>query len=339
MAQHRRGAQDGGERRAQFVRNRADQRLAQQLGLGAHLGLVERVRDVEPLERGGGIRQHVVDALAHLRDGTSGHVAEIDGDHAEIGRPLRNTADEPDIAGGVGSSGGERRAASNVRDGGTHRFGHRGVIRLGVAAVAFGSEQHHLALHETGEMLLDPAVDVCRGRRCRQPAREGVKIAHLVLVLAGELGLPLHRIGEMAGDQRNDHEQNEIDDLARSREVVAVERRIEKIAGPQHAGHRRHQRRHQPEMPAGQHDRQVDDRSAPKVEIADQRPGNDRRRGDHQQGQRNAAQLAPKCINSQCRSPPQRQGRRKKKYPVNKIYGGPGAVTPAPDECGRFRAG
>ena len=144
-----------------------------------------------------------------------------------------------------------------------------------------------------------------RGRRRREPAREGIEIAHLVLVLAGELGLPLHGIGEMAGDQRNDHEQNEIEHLARPREVIGVERRIEKIAGPQHAGHSRHQCRHQPEMPARQHHRQqIDDRAAAQVEIADQRPGDDRRRGDHQQGDRDAAQLAPERLHLQCRLPP-----------------------------------
>ena len=65
----------------------------------------------------------------------------------------------------------------------------------------------------SGEMLLDRAIDLGRRRRRRQAARERVKVAHLVLVLAGELGLPLHGIGEMAGHQRDDHEQNEIEHL------------------------------------------------------------------------------------------------------------------------------
>ena len=92
------GAEDRGERRAQFVRHRADQRFAQQLGLRAHLGLVERARDVEPLQRGGGVGQRVVDALAHVGQRLARDVAEIDGDQAEIGRLRRHAANEPDIA-------------------------------------------------------------------------------------------------------------------------------------------------------------------------------------------------------------------------------------------------
>ncbi len=80
-AQNRCGAEDRGQRRAQLVRHRADQRLAQELGLRAHLGLVERARHIEPLERGSGVGQRVVDAPANLVDGR--HAAEVDRDHTE----------------------------------------------------------------------------------------------------------------------------------------------------------------------------------------------------------------------------------------------------------------
>ncbi len=163
---------------------------------------------------------------------------------------------------------------------------------------AAGAEQHHLALDQVGEMLLDREIDVGGRRRRGQPAREGIEIAHLLFALAGELGLLLHRVGEVAGHHGDHHEQHQIEDLVRPREIEAVVRREEKISRPQHAGDRGDQRRHQAEMPAReQHRQQIDDRAAAHVERLDQHIGDERGRGDHQQGEHDAAQLAldPPC--------------------------------------------
>ena len=91
--------------------------------------------------------------------------------------------------------------------------GHRGVTRACRRPPSrAGPEQHHPALDVGGEVLLDRPIDVGRrGRGGRGRAREGVEIAHLGLALAGELGLPLHRVGQVAGHQRDDQEQDEIE--------------------------------------------------------------------------------------------------------------------------------
>ena len=97
------------------------------------------------------------------------------------------------------------------------------------AAADADAKDDDLALHKLGEVLLDRKVDVGgRGHR-REPAREGVEVAHLVFPFARELGLPLHRIGEMARHQRDHHEQHEIEDLGRAGEEVGVERRVPRV--------------------------------------------------------------------------------------------------------------
>ena len=85
-AQHGGGAEDGGERRAQLVADRFDQRLAQLVGLRAHARLADGVGDVEPFERGGGVGQHGVDAAAQFADAfaVAALAVEIDGDDAEL---------------------------------------------------------------------------------------------------------------------------------------------------------------------------------------------------------------------------------------------------------------
>ena len=169
FAQHGRGAEDRGERRAQLVRHRADQRLAQQLGLRAHLGVVERARDVEAFERGGGVRQHVVDPLADLVERLRGHAAEIDGDDAEVGVLLRHAPHQPDVAVAVVHRGRGRAARLHLGDGRVQALRQAPSLGLAIAAAA-GTEQHDIALDEIGEMLLDREVDL-GGRWLPPPSR------------------------------------------------------------------------------------------------------------------------------------------------------------------------
>ena len=146
------------------MRDRADQRLPQQLGLGPHLRIVERARDIEPLERGRRIRQHVVDAVADLLDRPRRHAAEIDGDDAEVRVFLGDATDQPDIAGAVVHRGRERAARANLGDRRMHALRQPLLVRLGIViAVGDRSEQHHLALDQTRKVLLDREIDV--GRR------------------------------------------------------------------------------------------------------------------------------------------------------------------------------
>ena len=277
------------------MRDGTDQRLAQQLGLGTHFRIIERAGDVEPLERGRGIRQHVVNALANLIDRVRRNAPEIDGDDAEIRVLLRHAADQPDVAGAVVHDGRERAARLNLRDRITHALRQCAMLGLGVA-IGRGSEQHDLALNEAGQVLFDREIDV--GRR-RKPPREGIEIAHFLLAPLGEFFLPLHRICKVAGHHRHHHEQQEIDDLVRPREIESVIRRKEKISRPEHAGDRRDQRRNEAKVPAGeQHGQQIDGRAAADLERLSERIDHDRGDRHHRQRDDAAAQFASDPIHS-----------------------------------------
>src|SRR5262245_24609282 len=127
-----------------------------------HFCIVERAGDVEALERRSGVRQHVVDPLGDLIDRTRRNAAEVDGKNAEVGVLLRNAANQPDIAGPVVDRGGGHAARLHLRNGGMHALRQRSLLGLGLA-IGAGPEEHHLALDETRQMLLDREVDI-RGR-------------------------------------------------------------------------------------------------------------------------------------------------------------------------------
>ena len=86
---------------------------------------------------------------------------------------------------------------------------------LAAGGFARAGEQHDLALHDGGEMVLDRGVNVGHVEGHRQPAREGVEIAHVDLALARHLQLPFEPGGELADHDRDEDEQDEIDDLLR----------------------------------------------------------------------------------------------------------------------------
>ena len=101
----------------------------------------------------------------------------------------------------------------------------------------------------------------------------------------------------MAGDDRDHHEQQKIEDLVRPGEIEAVVGREEEIARPQDAGDRRDQGRDQAEMPAGQqHRQQINDRAAAHVEVIGQCVDHECGGGDHHQRDRAAPQLAANGI-------------------------------------------
>ena len=77
----------------------------------------------------------------------------------------------------------------------------------------------------------------------RQPAREGVKIAHVDFALARQLELPLQSGGELADHHGDEDEQHEIDDLMRVGDAEAVERRKEEKGRGEHAADRGDDRR------------------------------------------------------------------------------------------------
>ncbi len=166
LAQHRGGAQDRGERRAQFVADRTDQRFAQQLGLGAHLGVVDGARDVETLERGGGVGQQIVDPLADLGDGVAPARCR-DRSRSRRSRDSSATRGAPARCCRCDRRPSSRdwsrpaRAAISVRTRSGTAFSS-GISSC--VAASGGAEQHDLAPDQVGEVILD------RRRRFPRPS-------------------------------------------------------------------------------------------------------------------------------------------------------------------------
>ena len=151
----------------------------------------------------------------------------------------------------------------DARHRGAHRFRHV----VGGAGVG-DAEQHHLALHQIGEMLLDGDENLRRARRHGKPARERVEVAHLAFALAGNEDVFLGLAGQVRDHHGDDHEQQEIERLLRRGDLEAVELREIEIAREQHAGDRGHQRRNDAELIAGQHHRhEIEHRAAQDADI------------------------------------------------------------------------
>ena len=145
--------------------------------------------------------------------------AEIDGDDAEFGTLGRNRAHQPDLAAvGRHRHAARRRGAPEAASttsastcSGTATPARRPLpVRL-----ARAGKQHDLALHDGGEVVLDRGMDVGDVESHRQPAREGIEIAHVDLALARQLQLPLQPGGELAHHHRDEDEQHEIEDFVR----------------------------------------------------------------------------------------------------------------------------
>ena len=223
--------------------------------------------DAQPFERGGGVGQHGIDADAQFVGAFLRFAAEIDRDNAELGALGRDRAHQPDFA-VVGGHLGAGRRRHGGRGGldhlGEHLLGHRdaGAPSAAGGGLARAGEQHDLALHDCGEMILDRGMDVAHVEGDRQAAREGVEIAHVDLALARQFQLPLQAGGELAHHHRDEDEQEEVEDLVRVLDAQAVERRIEEEGGGAHAADGGdHRRDDAPARGRDHHWDQVDDRA------------------------------------------------------------------------------
>ena len=76
-------------------------------------------------------------------------------------------------------------------------------------------------------MLPDRGVDVACGVGSGELARERVKILHFGFTPARELSLSFEIGCQMAGNDRNEHEEREFDQMLRVLHEKAVDRRIE----------------------------------------------------------------------------------------------------------------
>ena len=241
--------------------DRADQRLAQLVGLRAHARLADGMGDAEPFERGGGVGQHRVDADAQFVERSFDSRPRLIAMTPNSGALRRHRAHQPDLA----ALGRHRHAGRGIAAAGRdlghfaeHLLRHRdaGAPSAAVRCLARAGEQHDLALHDGGEVVFDRGMNVGHVERHRQPARKGVKIAQVDLALARHLQLTLEAGGELAHHHRDEDEQDQIDDFLRIRDAEAVERRIEEEGGGEHAADRGNDRRH--DAPARRRDHHRD---------------------------------------------------------------------------------
>ena len=191
------------------------------------------MRDAQPLERGGGVCQHCVDADAQFVRGFRRRAAEIDGDDAELrtlaARPraparFHRCRPAPLCRFRCRAARRRPRRPRSRTAGGTATPAWRPLL---VGGLARAGEQHDIALHDGGEMVFDRGMDVANVERHRQPARESIEIAHVDLALARQFQLPLQPSGELAHHDGDEDEQEQIDDLLRVADAEAVERRKE----------------------------------------------------------------------------------------------------------------
>ena len=153
-------------------------------------------------------------------------------------------------------------------------------------------EQHDLALHDVGEMILDGGMDVGDVEGDRQPARERVEIAHVDLALARELQLPAQAGGELADHDGDDHEQHQVEDLLRVPDAEAVERRIKEEGGGQHPADGGDDRRHDaPAHGRDQHRNEIEHRAVFEPDFRDGRIDAHGDRADHGEREQNATQF------------------------------------------------
>ena len=260
---HGRGAENRGKGRAKLVADGADQRLAQLFGLCPHPRLGDGARDAEPLERGGGIGEHRVDAAAQHFAVLDRSVPEIDGDDAEFAVLRRHGPDQPDFAAirchGIVSA--VFRAASG------DRLNNRDDLRRNADAGAAGSlplrpEQQNLALHYRGKMVLDGGMDVGDIEGRRQPPRECIKVGEIDFSLPRDLELAFQAGGELADHHRGESEQDEIEDLVLVLNLKTVARLKEEEGRGQDAAERRDDGRdHAPADCGDQHRDQIERRA------------------------------------------------------------------------------
>ncbi len=133
----------------------------------------------------------------------------------------------------------------------------------------------------------------------RQPAREGVQVAHVDLAPLRQLQLPPQPGRQLAHHHGDDDEQKEVDHLLRVGDAQAVKRRKEEEGGRQHAADRRDDGRHDaPADGRDQHRQEVDHRAV--AEPAGLHGGENAQRheGDQADRQDDAAQLVAQPVQS-----------------------------------------
>jgi hypothetical protein len=252
--QHAATADDGCERRAQLMRDAADQRIAQNLGAIVERRLLDRLLGLEVFERQRRLRKQRFYSSRRGCDRLAAAVAEIDPNGA-IAENLRiDDAHQPGAPSArIDDGRGGRCFARDQRD----RL-PRHLIRDGGVNVhlVVGRDQHGLVAQRVRHIVLHREDQVAAGQAGGERLREGMQLGHLLLAALERHGLvfqPRREIARYYGDQQK---QDQVHDVLRIADPESVERRIEEEIRSRGARDRGDNAEAQPPLGRGKNDRQ-----------------------------------------------------------------------------------
>lgn len=143
-------------------------------------------------------------------------------------------------------------------------------------------------------MIFDGCIDVGCREGARETARECVEVAHFGLALPRDLELLLQLRGQMAGHDRHEQEQREIDVFLRVPDLKAVDRRKEEVRRRRDTEKSRHDRRNDaPARRRNHHRYKINDGAPVNSPLRNQRVGDGRGDAHDQDG---GAQFAEQLV-------------------------------------------
>ncbi len=252
------GTEDGGERRAQVVRDGGQQGRAQPVGLRLQARLVDVAHQVDPFHRQRRLVGQGVQQPLPVRGQQRPRLVTVDAEHARRATPGVHGQEQPLAAGqGVGATAGRpvvlprparRRQVAAVqgvvgREPGLHR-----------QAVRTRQQHHHPHVEHQRHLVHGRPQHVVQRPRGGQLAAELVQLVRGLGPGTGGLRLVSHARRQVAGDDGHDGEHGQGDDVLRVGDGERVERRQEEEVVGEHAHQAGQQRCRQPISDrAGQH--------------------------------------------------------------------------------------
>jgi hypothetical protein len=240
------GALDRGQRRSQIVRDRAEQRVAEALGLHAHLGLLRLVGQMRPLDGQRGLVRECLQLVKLVR------------------RVERVSVGGPDPENAYGSA---RRLQRQIERGGARQggsaearglmvlmdpLGHAELVRVelelaaapglqGLAAAA-GQEHHDLAAKHVADVPGRDRKELVEAARARELSAHRVERRRPLLALARGVGLhpdPRREAARHQADHQHHEEHEQVPEVGdRERERGRDEEEVQR-GDAQDRGHQR----------------------------------------------------------------------------------------------------
>ena len=212
--QRRRGAGHRGERRAQVVRDRSEQRVAQRLALGRDARAGRRLREPRALERQADLARERLEQVPLLGQQHAPRIARLHGQHTEAAAPIAERQIERRR--GRQRIGAQARAAAVIgdplRDGEIRaaiRAVHRRLLGITEPPRRVGQQHDALALKHLGDVLDgEPRHAVAVARRGELAAHR-VEQRRAPLARAGDARLLAHARHQRRDDERNDQHDGE----------------------------------------------------------------------------------------------------------------------------------